>query len=319
MSKPLVSILIAAYSHERFIEETIHSLINQTYQNLELIIIDDGSEDGTYQKMLELKPECEKRFVRVDFSTQSNCGVCETLNRLITKAKGEFVFLTASDDIAKPNAIEKLVSFMENHDDYVLAVGDNEFIDENSKRIGWNKHQQSVDIDMARYKTFGAYLQHTYSDVDFLSDQFGRYETFIQKNYIPNGFLIRTSAQKKKAKFTSEAPLEDLFMHLQLSKFGKYKYIDEVLFSYRIHNGNTFTKTNLMKDMAYKTRIYEQKLVHQKGMEQWAEIFDKYSVMNITKFRIGHFIHFYKQIDLMYKTKILEIFGHKFILKHKKR
>lgn len=54
-------------------------------------------------------------------------------------------------------------------------------------------------------------------------------------------------------------------------------------------------------------------------MEHLAEIFDKYSVIKKTKFRIGKFVHFYKQIDLTHKTDILEVFGHQFIVKRKKR
>jgi len=317
-SRPLVSVLVAAYNHERYIEEMIRSLIAQTYENIELIIIDDGSSDGTYQKMMELKPECGKRFKRVDFSTQKNCGGSETGNRLLKKAEGEFIYSIASDDVAKPEAVETLVDFMSKHDDYVLAVGDNEFIDEHSKIIGWAKHSQNVDLVQAQYRTFGTYLRHARKDVDFLSEQFGSYATLVQSNYIPNGYLTKTSVQKKREQHTSVV-LDDWFMHLQLAKFGKMKYIDKVLFSYRQHGTNTFKHSDLMQQMAYQTRLYEQKLVHQKGMEHWAEIFDKYAIQCKTKFRLGHFIHYYKQIDLEYNTKILEIFGHKFILKQKRR
>lgn len=318
MPKPLVSVLIAAYNHERFIEEMMRSLIAQTYENIELIIIDDGSSDNTYKKMLGLQPECEKKFKRVVFMAQQNCGVSETSRRLLQIAEGEFIYSIASDDVAKPEAIETLVNFMINHDDYVLAVGDNEFIDANSKRIGWNKHSQNANLAQAQYKTFGAYLRHAHRDVDFLSEQFGSYETLVQSNYIPNGYLTRTSVQKKREQHTSVV-LDDWFMHLQLAKFGKMKYIDKVLFSYRQHGTNTFKHSDLMQQMAYQTRLYEQKLVHQKGMEHWAEIFDKYAIQCKTKFRLGHFIHYYKQIDLEYNTKILEIFGHKFVVKQKRR
>ena len=317
-SKPLVSILIAAYNHERYIEETIRSLINQTYQNLELIIIDDGSLDGTYQKMLALKPECGKRFVRVDFSTQQNCGGSETGNRLIKKAEGEFIYSIASDDVAKPQAIEKLVDFMASHDDYVLAVGDDEFIDADSRVVGWDKNHRCVDIKEATYKTFGNYLRKVHKDIDFLSDEFGAYRTLIPNNYVPNGYVTRVSAQKKKEPHSADV-MDDWWANLQLAKFGKMKYIDEVLFSYRIHGDNTFTKTDKMREMALKTRLYEQKLVHQKGMEHWAEIFDKYAIQKKMKFHIGKMVQFYKLIDLEYKTNILEIFGHQFVIKKKKR
>lgn len=71
MSK-LVSVLIPAYNHEKYVQGAIKSIINQTYQNIELIIVDDGSKGSTWQKIQELKEECEKRFVRVHFETKQN-------------------------------------------------------------------------------------------------------------------------------------------------------------------------------------------------------------------------------------------------------
>ena len=61
----LVSVIISAYNHERYIQETIQSIIQQTYQNIELIIIDDGSQDKTWKKILEMEKVCQQRFSRV--------------------------------------------------------------------------------------------------------------------------------------------------------------------------------------------------------------------------------------------------------------
>ena len=61
MEKP-VSVIIPAYNHQNYVQDTIKSIINQTYQNIELIIIDDGSTDRTWQKILEMKADCEKHF-----------------------------------------------------------------------------------------------------------------------------------------------------------------------------------------------------------------------------------------------------------------
>lgn len=316
---PLVSVIISAYNHERFVQETIRSIIAQTYQNIELIIIDDGSSDRTYQKILELKPICEQRFKRVVMETQDNQGTCITFNKLIEKVQGQFIYIIASDDVAKPQAIETLTNFMISHNDYVVVVGDNEFIGENSECMGWDELGFNVRLSEARYKTFGTYLRHLRKEIDFLSGEFGSYKSLIQNNYIPNGALTRTTAQKKRALCTKKAPLEDWFMHLQLSKLGKYKYIDEVLLSYRQHLENTFRRRDMMVKYALKTLLYEQKLVHQKNMEQWAEIFDEYAVQRKTKFRVGKLLHYYKKIDLEYKTNILEIFGRKFTVKRKKR
>ena len=65
MENPLVSVIIPVYNHEKYVQETIKSIINQTYKNIELLMLDDGSKDNSFAKTLELKEECEKRFVRV--------------------------------------------------------------------------------------------------------------------------------------------------------------------------------------------------------------------------------------------------------------
>src|SRR5574344_1018426 len=128
-TNPLVSVVIPAYNHEKYVKEAIYSIINQTYEKIELIIVDDGSKDSTWEKINELKEDCLKRFRNVIFESQENKGSCDTLNHLLDLAKGEYIYLIASDDIAKPNAIEKEVEFLINNADYALCVGDNEIID----------------------------------------------------------------------------------------------------------------------------------------------------------------------------------------------
>ena len=71
-NNPLVTVIIPVYNHENFVQTAIKSIINQTYQNIQLIVIDDGSKDFSYQKVLELKKECEKRFPKTYFETKEN-------------------------------------------------------------------------------------------------------------------------------------------------------------------------------------------------------------------------------------------------------
>ena len=73
-NNPLVTVIIPVYNHENFVQIAIKSIINQTYQNIQLIVIDDGSKDSSYQKVLELKKECEKRFPKTYFETKENEG-----------------------------------------------------------------------------------------------------------------------------------------------------------------------------------------------------------------------------------------------------
>lgn len=262
-NKSLVSVLIPAYNHEQYVQETIESIINQTYQNIELVVVDDGSKDSTWQKIQEMKEECEKRFVRVHFETKENEGTCKTLNKLLDLAKGEFVYIIASDDRAKPQAIEKELAFLSQNSDYALCVGDNEIIDSDGNVAFWDNERNLVySKEKAFYLTFGEFLKK-HEKINFLSSDFGTYTTLYTRNYIPNGYLIRKEIFKKTGYFALEAPLEDYYLMLQISKYAKMKYIDDVLFSYRWHDTNTVKDKLKMKLYTDQTREHEEKILEQ--------------------------------------------------------
>ena len=257
---PLVSVVIPAYNHQDYVQETIKSIINQTYKNIELIIIDDGSKDNTFQKIQELLPICKERFSRFIFETKQNEGTCKTLNKLLAKAEGKYVYFIASDDIASPEAIEKELDFLEENPEYILAVGDNAFIDSKGKRCYWNKERNIIyEKSQAKYLTFKEFLQED-CNINFNSEDFGNYRQLYLGNHIPNGYLIRKNILDKIPPFTDKAPLEDYYLMLQLAKYGKMKFIDEILFYYRWHQSNTIKDTKKMKAYTRKTRNYEEVL-----------------------------------------------------------
>ena len=101
-TKPLVSIGIALYNHEYYIKECIDSILNQTYDNIEIIVIDDGSKDASYQSALhafETNP-IKRPYI---LKTRPNKGMCNTLNEIITLAKGEYISFVGSDDFCQVN------------------------------------------------------------------------------------------------------------------------------------------------------------------------------------------------------------------------
>lgn len=259
MIDDLISVIIPAYNHEKYIEECIRSIMAQTYQNIELLVIDDGSKDGTFEILQSLKPECEKRFVRVVFETQENQGTRVTLNRLIDLAQGQYLYTIASDDMAKPQAIETLHLFLSQNPDYVLAVGDNEIINGKSERIYWGKNRAVLPENEALYKTFGDELH--LNAPDNKCDDFVAYANLLKGNHIPNGCLSSRQAIIDAGKYDESVFLEDWYINLQLSKFGKFKYIPEILFSYRWHDSNTVSSSE------YKAKlleIYRQIYEHEK-------------------------------------------------------
>ena len=139
MENDLVTVAIPAYNHQDYVQETIHSIIKQTHENIELIILNDGSSDNTDIKIKEILPECKKRFIRTDYIIKENEGLAATWNRAIDWAKSDYLYTIASDDVATSDAVETLYRFLSKHEHYALAVGDNQFINEKSERCYWDK------------------------------------------------------------------------------------------------------------------------------------------------------------------------------------
>lgn len=264
----LVSVIVPAYNHEKYVQDAIKSIIAQTYKNIELIVFDDGSKDNTWNKIQELKEESEKRFVRVLFETKENEGTCKTLNKMISSAHGEYIYLIASDDLAKPHAIEKEVNFLSSNPEYGLVVGNDEIIDSDGKLCFWDKNRKNVySRKEAKYFTFVEFIE---SDMSFklTSEKFGSYDELYLKNHVPNGYLIRKSIFEKTGLYVAEAPLEDWYIMLQISKYVKMKYIDEVLFSYRWHGENTALGESKIIMMTQKTRLYEEEILSKINVEE---------------------------------------------------
>jgi alpha-1,3-rhamnosyltransferase len=262
----LVSVIIPAYNHAGFIESCIESVAGQSFQNLELIIINDGSTDKTNEKIVELLPRYKERFVEVTYINRGNKGIGSTLNELISNAKGEYIFQIASDDKAKPEAVEQLLDFLEENPDYGLAVGDNEIIDAGDNRVYWdNKRRNSRSPKDIKNRTFGEYLKYRRPDVDFNSSHFGELSTLLIGNYIPNGKMFRKSALIEAGGYI-EGVVEDYYINIMLAKKFKFKYIDQVFLSYRWHETNTIKNTvymqkrrNNMKELLKKERMDAKK------------------------------------------------------------
>lgn len=281
---PLISVIISAYNHEKYIKETIDSIINQTYPNLELIVIDDGSTDQTYNNLLNLKKTCDKRFLRTVFKTQENKGVAYNSKQLISMANGEYVYMIGSDDVAKPHAISFLYEFLSKNKDYGLASGDNELIDSNSNKIYWDYNRNIIyDKEQAIYSTLQTFWvdeiyrvwPHLIGKMPPELESSGdvSYEWFWYNNVVANGYLVRKSVLNLIKPHTVNVPIEDIFLHFQITKYSKEKVFPDILASYRWHQKNTVG--SIKHDIGcIATRMYELYLIE----EYYPEINNKYNL-----------------------------------------
>lgn len=125
----LVSIIMPSWNTDRFIAETIQSVLDQTYQNWELLIVDDCSTDNTDKVVESFKDERIKYF-----HNEKNSGAALTRNRAMREAQGEWIAFLDSDDLWMPEKLEKQISFMQKNN-YVFSYTEYEKIDEESKPL----------------------------------------------------------------------------------------------------------------------------------------------------------------------------------------
>lgn len=320
MSK-LVSVVIPVYNHGNYIEEAINSIVSQTYQNIELLVLDDGSSDDSFEKTKAMQNICEQRFARTSLGTQENQGLCTTLNSLIANANGDYIYIMASDDLARPEAIEILLGAIDGDDEYALAVGDNEMIDDDSNLIFWDKDRNPVyEESQAGHKTFAGFLKYKRPEIDFLSDDYGSYKSLLKGNYITNGYLIRTSIFKKipSGPYSKKAPLEDHYLMLQISKVSKLKFVDKTLFSYRWHDENTVKDKEKMRRFGRQNMLYEQDLVNASDDIEIKKIFSDYVNRKRYIIKIRGLFSLYKIKSIDCKYLYMSILKKDFCLSRKK-
>lgn len=109
MKSPLVTIVVPVYNMSEFLEETILSITSSHYQNLEIVVVDDGSQDDS----LEVAKRCAQGDSRIKVLSQPNSGVCVARNNAVAHAHGEYVLPVDSDDLIAPEFVEEAVRVME--------------------------------------------------------------------------------------------------------------------------------------------------------------------------------------------------------------
>ena len=218
----LVTVCIPAYNHEKFIQETINSIIKQTYKNIELLIINDGSPDNTHEKIMELYDECRDRFVNFLYINRENRGLISTLNEFIQIAKGDYFSAIASDDIALETKIKKQVEVLEKNPDYGMCYGNMISIDNDS------------NIIPNKYKT-------KYNKSGYL------FEDLLFRNFITAPtVMLRKSVLDSVGGYDTKYKIEDHPLWLKIAKISKIYYLNEDLVYYRDHPNNMSKNISFM-------------------------------------------------------------------------
>ncbi|MCB9885303.1 MAG: glycosyltransferase [Planctomycetes bacterium] len=232
---PRVSVIIPAYNHELYVGEAIESVLNQSWTDLELIIIDDGSSDATDARIRVYDDP------RIHYTTQVNIGAAPTINLGIARARGEFINILNSDDVYAPDRIEKLVAAFDRDEALDAQVTHLEFIDGDGRRIGIRECPGHVWREKAAVPSF--------ADADELV-----------LHLLAGNFACTTSnIACRRRVFDAIGAFVDLrYLHdyeflLRLCYRRKVRVLPEVLVKYRIHPQNTIKENEGQTDFEFGT------------------------------------------------------------------
>jgi len=153
MSKSLVTVYITNFNYDQYIKEAYDSLIHQTFKDIEIIIIDDGSTDNSKEIIQEIQKQ--NKDVKVIF--QQNKGLNKTNNVAISASNGKYIMRLDADDILVENAIEKMVTILENDDSIGLVFPDYYLMDTNGhKYSAHQRHNFSTEVSLYDKPAHGA-------------------------------------------------------------------------------------------------------------------------------------------------------------------
>ena len=205
---PLVSVIIPVYNAEKYLSAAILSILNQTYKNLEIILLDDGSTDSSFDIIEDFK----NRDKRVIIFQNDHSGIPNVLNKGIELAQGKYIARMDADDISTPSRIEKQISKISENNNFVLCgTWFQEFGNSNKKHKVYCKDE---DI---------------------------RLRSLISPQFCHPAVLMRSDFAKKFKYDEQYDSAEDYMFYLPAMETGKVFNIPEILLKYRIHESQIST------------------------------------------------------------------------------
>jgi glycosyltransferase involved in cell wall biosynthesis len=207
---PRVSVLLPVYNNEAYLRPAVESILSQSFQDFELLVLDDGSSDRSLEILQSYLP-------RLKITSRENRGFRTTLNELISMASGEYLARMDADDISEPDRLKKQVKFLDENPDHVIVGGGLLRINCNGLPIGYMSFPIShEEIDAANL------IGHT--------------------SISHPAAMIRRSTMVSIGGYRDFPYAEDLDLWLRLAEVGKLANLPLPVLNYRIHAGSASVK-----------------------------------------------------------------------------
>ncbi len=228
MTSDLVSVVIPVYNSERYLEECLNSVISQTYQNIEIITIDDGSTDSSLEIL-------KKYSDKVHVFSQKNNGLASALNLGISKMKSRWFKWFSPDDVMYPYTIESLVDEAKNNPSNTILYSNWEIIDEKGKKL--REFQESNYNELSDFEY----------NIRLLDGQ----QINVNTTLIPSHLFEKVSIRGLDDPVAIDY---DFFLYSALLCDVKFHLISKSLVKYRIHS-DQLSHRNISKTLSYISNI----------------------------------------------------------------
>ena len=236
----MISVAMASYNGEKFIKKQLISLLNQTTKIDEIIICDDCSTDNTVQIIKNIQ-SLYKDFNIQLFINKENVGYKKNFKNVLSKCKGNYIFLCDQDDVWKKNKVEKMVSIMKADKKIKVLASSYELIDSNDNII-----QSSTNL----YKSYVS--SHSLKCISFE-------ELIVGNSFQGCSLCITPEINDKFQKCFDIYFHHDWLINLYASEIRGMYYVNEALFQYRIHENNAIGLAGL-SNVDYDVKSLEGRL-----------------------------------------------------------
>ncbi|MDM3838405.1 glycosyltransferase [Proteus mirabilis] len=238
---PLVSVIIPVYNAEKYLEKAINSIVNQSYRNLEIIVINDGSVDHSHLIVTSFTDS------RIKYIKQDNQGLSKTLNSAIRIASGKYICRMDADDISDLDRIKIQIEILEKNKNIILVGSNIMYIDENDKIKGYSYLPSKSDTIKNKLRIDNCIFHPSVIFRKSIFEQCGGYNESV------NIFF------------------EDYLLWLSMLPHGDFYICPKFLLKYREHDKSITNRTppivkNLMKKCSIHGKLTEQeiRLLHEK-------------------------------------------------------
>lgn len=274
-----ISIVVPLYNVEKELDRCVQSIMHQTYENIEIILVDDGSPDNCPT----LCDEYQKQDERIIVIHKENGGLSDARNYGLNKATGDYVMYVDSDDYLELNACEKLLAGVYNDVDFVVGI----IREISGEKVTYQKRTNLKSGEIYPVK-------------EFIIESIKKNEFYAPAvlNLYNRKFLIENELYFKVGYYFED---QQMLVRLYLAA-KKIAYIDYPFYNYIIREGSITTSSNSKEKVEVSLIIWEE----------WFEIISKVKDKELQKYLYGILVRYYLRSSRMRKVKGWQVLGMNF-------